>query len=155
MDQPDIIPIYPIYPIAIFLVVIVNKSNKYGLFQLIYFTYLIVGCAHEGDMGYWCEISGVTGAIHRPLCPPPTPTNQIHYPVTTKNTFDEISNGVQHSKHCIEEKGFHVFIAQKMTFLYRGRMKEWGLFLVIISHLIPEWPPTHFTSVASVGRLMD
>ena len=90
-------------------------------------------------MGYWCEISGVTGAIHRPLCPPPTPTNQIHYPVTTKNTFDEISNGVQYSKHCIEEKGSSVFIAQKMAFLYRGwmswSMKEWGLFLVIISRV--------------------
>ena len=45
---------------------------KYRGFWFVFVTYLIVGCAPEGDMGYWCEISGVTGAIHRPLCPPPT-----------------------------------------------------------------------------------
>ena len=126
LDQPDIIPICPIYPIAIFLVVIVLSTNQTNMvcFSLyILHTWLLV--VHMRAI--W-DIGVKYRGWQAPYTDHCAPNTQIHYPVTTKNTFDEISNGVQHSKHCIEEKGFHVFIAQKMTFLYRGRMKEWGLF---------------------------
>ena len=56
-----------------------QSSFAFALFEMICYTYLIVGWSHEGDMGYWCEISGVTGAIHRPLCPQHPNTLPSHH----------------------------------------------------------------------------